>query len=607
MKIKNIIKLLAFLPLLTSCDDIFTPAIENIRGLDAMYKEPSYAQGILANAYVLLPYSSTPNSDVATDDAVTNDKTSDYLKMATGSWAANSDPMSQWQARRNAIQYINLFLERADSVKWANDPTIAAMFKERLKAEAYGLRALQMFYLLQVHGGWDDSGKLLGVPILTHSETPASDFNVARNSFQDCIDSIIVDATRAESHLPLTYDDLANDADVPAKYQAMGITKASDYNRVFGAIVRGRMCGNIANAIIAQATLLAASPAYNKGTTVTWANAADRAAVVLDHIGGVSGLAPTGLTWYSKDNAAEITTAQTNKGSNPKEIIWRGDIGSSNDLETSNFPPSLEGKGRINPTQNLVDAFPMANGYPISDKTNSGYNASDPYSNRDPRLAKYIVVNGSTQGPANAVITTATYGTNYDAKDKESGYSTRTGYYLRKLLRSDCNVTSASSTKQLHYDSRIRYTEIFLDYAEAANEAWGPTGKGTHAYSAYDVIKAIRTRAGVGVNNGDPYLENIKNTSNQDAMRELIRNERRLELCFENHRFYDLRRWKVDLSKLNETANGMQIDKQNDNTITYTTVPVETRNYEDYMYYGPIPYSETLKWTNLQQNHGWGK
>src|SRR5574344_270909 len=104
MKIKNIIKLLAFLPLFTSCDDVFSPAIENIRGIDAMYKEPSYAQGILANAYILLPYSSSSISDVATDDAVSNDKTNSYLKMATGSWTADDDPMSQWQARRNAIQ-----------------------------------------------------------------------------------------------------------------------------------------------------------------------------------------------------------------------------------------------------------------------------------------------------------------------------------------------------------------------------------------------------------------------------------------------------------------------------------------------------------------------
>ena len=109
---KNIIKLVVLVLLFTACDDMFEPALENNRGLDAMYNEPTYAQGILANAYILLPYSSTPNSDVATDDAVTNDNGNDYLAMATGSWTASTNPMSQWQGRRNAIQYINLFLSQ---------------------------------------------------------------------------------------------------------------------------------------------------------------------------------------------------------------------------------------------------------------------------------------------------------------------------------------------------------------------------------------------------------------------------------------------------------------------------------------------------------------
>ena len=220
--------------------------------------------------------------------------------------------------------------------------------------------------------------------------------------------------------------------------------------------------------------------------------------------------------------------------------------------------------------------------------------------NRDPRLTNYIVVNEGVQGPNNSVIISGTYGTNNDAINKQSGLSTRTGYYLRKLLRSDCNPNPQFNTQQKHYTARIRYTELFLAYAEAANEAWGPTGTGSHTYSAYDVIKAIRERAGIGQDNGDAYLESQK--SDQAQMRNLIRNERRLELCFENHRFWDLRRWKV--TNLNETARGMQIDKPN-GTLTYSSVNVESRNYKDYMYHGPIPDGEIQKWSNLEQNAGW--
>jgi hypothetical protein len=595
MKTKYLISLLALLPLLTSCDDLFVPANENIRDLTSMYEEPSYAQGVLANAYILLPYSSSPNSDVATDDAVSNDITNSYLKMATGNWTANTNPMSQWGSRRNAIQYINLFLENTDKVEWSKTENVRTLFNDRLKGEAYALRAVQMYYLLQAHGGWVD-GKLLGVPIVTTSENSSSNFNVPRNTFQECVDSIFKDIDRASQLLPLDFEDVA-DGSVPAKYSAMGIN-ASDYNRVNGKIARGRITRRIVEAVRAQVALLAASPAYSAGTSVKWEDAANAAATVLDRIGGVQGMAANGGTWYC--NATEISNLSS--GSVPAEIIWRSDMGDNNDLETDNFPPSIYGKGRINPTQNLVDAFPMANGYPITD-SNSGYSASDPYTGRDPRLANYILIDGSKQGANNTVITTGTYGTTTDAINKESGYSTRTGYYLRKLLRSECNPNPNYNTKAKHYTARIRYTELFLDYAEAANEAYGPTGKGSHAYSAYDVIKAIRTRAGVGTSNGDAYLESIK--GDKDKMRELIRNERRLELCFENQRFYDLRRWKVELAKLNESARGMQIDKQGDGSMKYTPINVEDRAYKDYMYYGPVPYEEILKWSNLQQNDGW--
>lgn len=591
---KNISILLVLVLLFSACDDLFEPALENNRGLDAMYNEPTYAQGILANAYILLPYSSTPNSDVATDDAVTNDNANNYLMMATGSWTSANNPMSQWQARRNAIQYLNLFLENADEVVWSKDEIISGIYNDRLKGEAYGLRAVQMYYLLLAHGGWTQDGRLLGVPVLTHSESASSDFNLPRNTFQECVDQILEDAGNAIDLLPLDYGDIS-DAEIPQKYKSLGVTNAGDYNRVNGNHMRGRITKRIVEAVKAQVAFLAASPAYNAGTTISWDDAAGYAATVLDRIGGVSGLAANGGTWYA--NISEIGSLAS--GVVPQEIIWRGDVGQSNSLETDNFPPSLFGKGRVNPTQNLVDAFPMANGYPIDDPASS-YDSSDPYKNRDPRLQKYIVVNESTQGPNSDKIVTGTYATNNDGINKESGLSTRTGYYLRKLLRYDCNPNPQYNTQQKHYTARIRYTEIFLDYAEAANEAWGPTGTGGHAYSAYDVIKAIRERAGVGVNNGDPYLETAK--GDQDAMRELIRNERRLELCFENQRFWDLRRWKV--SNLNETALGMQISNSN-GTLTYSTLNVEARDYKNYMYYGPIPYAEIQKWSNLEQNAGW--
>ena len=592
---KNIFKLLAFLPLLTACDDLFEPALENNRDLEAMYKEPSYAQGILANAYIILPYETSPTSDLATDDAVTNEISSNYLRMATGSWTANNNPVSQWQNRFNAIQYINLFLENVDKVEWAKDERISTMFLDRLKGEAYGLRALHMYYLLRAHGGKIADGTLMGVPIILKSEGPDADFNHARATYSDCVKQIMEDADKAIELLPLDYKKFA-DSEIPEKYKNIGVTNASDYRRVCGEEYRGLMSGRIALAVRAQTALLAASPAFQSGSGMTWEQAADYAAEIIEKAngGGCCGLDADGLEWYT------LADKDYGTGGSPAEVIWRSSTDDNNTLETANFPPSLYGNGRVNPTQNLVDAFPMANGYPISE-TSGNYDAENPYDNRDPRLAKYIVYNGSKQGPSDTEIITGTYGTNTDVVNKESGRSTRTGYYLRKLLRKECNPNSQYNTKKKHYTARIRYTDMFLIYAEAANEAWGPQNNHGHLFSAYDVIKAIRMRAGLGIN-GDAYLESIKD--NKDKMRELIRNERRIELCFENFRFWDLRRWNVDLTKLNETALGVEISK-NGSVMNYSPLTVEKRKYEEYMIYGPIPFAEVMKWSNLEQNVGW--
>ncbi len=594
------ISILVASTVLTSCDDLFEPATENQRQLESMYKEPSFAQGILANAYILLPYQTGPQSDLATDDAVTNNLTSNYLRMATGSWAAEMNPIDQWRDRYNAINYCNIMLANCDKVKWAESDVLNTLYNDHFKGESYALRALNYFYLLRAHAGYTDDGKLMGVPIILTPQdaTMSSDeFNRPRDTFKACIDQINADLDLALSLLQYEDGSIKNESDVPAKYAAIGATMG-DYNRAFGDHMRGKINGRIVEGIKAQVAVLAASPAYAEESGVTPAQAADLVAIALDRINAV--VPAGGNKWFSDHTTIDNLKA----GQNPAEILWRAGRGgeSEHGLEDDNFPPSMYGKGRVNPTQNLVDAFPMANGYPIK-HNKSGYDASNPYANRDPRLADNILYNEGKMG--NTTVVTGLYGTTRDVINKDNGWSTRTGYYMRKWLRSDVNLNPSSVTGKYHYTPRIRYTELFLDYAEMANEAWGPTGTGTHAYSAYSIIKAIRQRAGVG-GTDDPYLEECANDNTGAKMRELIRNERRLELCFENHRFFDLRRWKVDLAKLNETASGMEIDKDANGDLTYTVLPnVEVRNYKDYMYYGPIPFTEIRKYDALKQNQGW--
>lgn len=578
---------------MVACDDLFEPANENIKDINKLDKEPGTADGVLGSAYILMPYPDAMSQwDVATDDAVSNDLDNGYMKIAVGGWTAENNLSADNYRDRNAsIQFVNQFLSIVDNVTFSTNAVINEMFRDRLKGEAYALRVLNMYHLLQNYGGRTASGELMGVHIWTTPYDATIDMNVSRDTYAACMQQLFDDADKALELLPTDYVNVSSINDVPAKYRQLGVDDPADYTRVFGAHAWTRMSGRIVEAIRAQAALLASSPAFADGSGVTSAQAADYAADILDRIGGVAGLSEKGHLWYTAEEMGDGGGVYANHA----EILWRGGITTSTSaLEADNFPPTIYGKGRINPTQNLVDAFPMQNGYPITD-SRSNYDAANPYAGRDPRLEAYIVVNKSTMGVSNSTINTAADSETNDGLNKESGYSTRTGYYMRKHLRNDVNPNPAGKVEKARYTKRIRYTEIFLAYAEAANEAWGPTGNGTHSYSAYDVIKAIRHRAGVGAGNGDPYLESVK--TSKDEMRKLIRNERRLELCFENLRFWDLRRWNADL---NETARGISITGT-----TFSPIDVENRRYSDYMVYGPLPYTDVLKFSNLEQNQGW--
>ncbi|MBN2661658.1 MAG: RagB/SusD family nutrient uptake outer membrane protein [Tannerellaceae bacterium] len=597
MKNRKIISIVALFTLFsivqTGCDDMFEPAIENHKDNSALINLPAWATGLLGHAYISNPVGSWSFTDVATDDAVSNNPNNSYRLMATGSWRANNNPMDRWQYLRASWQYLNQFIDIADEVNWAADPLVAEMFKDRMKGDAYGMRALYMYHLLLHHAGPSaDNGQLLGIPIVTEPEDLSSDFNLPRNTFQECLNRLFADVDSAIKLLPDGYGGIEDDGLVPAKYSAKGVN-AGQYTRVFGDNAKNRMSAHIARAVRAQAALLAASPAYSSGSDITWEEAANyMGAVLVSGLGSnpVAEMDPVGNKWYA-DNAV---IRDLPAGVNPKEILWRGNKSEDLGLERDNFPPTLFGSGRVNPTQNLVDAFPMVNGYPITDPASS-YDPNNPYANRDPRLAMYIIYNGSKAGSQQAVINTASDGGDNNALNRTET-STRTGYYMKKLLNQSVNADPNSETPAYHYKPFIRYTEIFLGYAEAANEAWGPTGSGTHGFSAYDVIKAIRNRAGVGQNGGDPYLESVK--GDKELMRQLIHNERRLELCFEGFRFWDLRRWKKEIT---EPAKGMSISGGN-----YTLLPqVESRAYQNYMYYGPIPYEEMTKFSNLVQNEGW--
>ncbi len=548
---------------MVGCDTFLEPSPDNQNPYSRILKDAAFAEGLLTNGYVRIPTAYSLN-DVATDDAVSNDNTNGYRRMATGELSSLYNPLDVWANAYAAIYNLNYFLTIVDKVEWSwQDQVRNNHFKTKFRGEALALRGYFYQLLLSNYGGVGADDNLLGVPLVTSPIGVDDDWRIPRSTVQATIDQINADYNAAKAILPYTWE---NTADL-------------NYSRVYGAQNMFRIQGQIITALQSRLALLIASPAFNDGSydATKAAAAATMVAPLLDSIGGVAGLPPDGVQFYNTDGDATGNA----------DIFWRNNYFVSNSLEVNNFPPSSFGDGRVNPTQNLVDAFPDIDGYPIA--SSALYDPADPYTNRDPRLKTYILTHGTTF--KGVVMDMSPNSSTNDGLNKLPLYSTRTGYYLLKLLRSDASANPNSPSTRRHFYAHMRYTELFLNYAEAANEAWGPDNDNGLGMTARDVIAAIRQRA--GITQPDAYLATI---TTQADMRALIRNERRLELCFEGFRFWDLRRWQAPLT---EAAKGVSISGT-----TFTPFTVETRGYPSNAYSMPIPNQEIIK-AGLVQNKGW--
>lgn len=267
-------------------------------------------------------------------------------------------------------------------------------------------------------------------------------------------------------------------------------------------------------------------------------------------------------------------------------------------LAPCGFSGSVNSTGRTNPTQNLVDSYETKNGLPI-DKDPS-YDPQNPYANRDPRLEQTILHHGSIWGDAKQDEereVDVTYGSGKDYHELHGG--TLTGYYTKKFLN---NMSFKSPTTYTHACPIFRYAEVLLNAAEAINEAEGPD-------NAYQYVNEVRARVGM-----PPY-----SGMSQSQLRERIRNERRIELCFEDHRFFDERRWKLFESKSAASEKNLPYYQQVYNLYGVAVTPGQSTvfNYgpaemhqsrafnSPKNYYFPIPDAEIKRLPNLGQNPGW--
>ncbi len=455
------------------------------------------------------------------------------------------------------IRNVNVMLSKIESVPWTANEN-----PRLIKAQMLFLRGMFYFELAKRYGGVI----LLDQP-LSLTDNP----DLPRNSFDETVAFILRDLQEAEGILSEEEFSTSNTTYSPNNDWNIG-----NYGRpTVGAV----------KALRSRLLLLAASPLHNPGNDATkWKIAANAAREIMD------------MDKYNLHTNYATLLNQNATGNNNEYILIkvRGPRPSGGFINDFIVPPSYAGaQGLMNPTQNHVDLYEMKNGKPITDPT-SGYNPKDPYKDRDPRFYANIIHNDMTwlKRKVEMWVNNGTNPTSY-GRDYQPGSSsyTRTRYYCRKLWPELFDGTPGR-TALLNFIF-FRYGEVLLNYAEALNEAEGPV---TEVYTA---INQIRKRAG---------MPDLPTGLSKDQMRTRIHNERAVELAFEEHRWWDILRWKKGKEILTKTINAMDVEKKG-NAFIYTVVPMAAiyqRSFEDHMHLYPIPRDEVDKSQGIMvQNPGW--
>ena len=613
MKTRKIILFAFFVALLASCQNFLEPYPNGNYDDQLLWENQQLVQGLIGWCYDQVNsnnrnYNDNEGAylDGATDDAVLTNTNHVMRKYAVNSMPTSQDPFqTYWDRNYRAIRNCNLFLQdrRGYNTKYVMvNSTWDKLVRDRLQGEAFAIRAWFEWDLLQKFGGKGTDGQMLGFPIVTKVFGANDEINLARNTYDECVQQILDDCDSAYKYLPIAHRDYL----VPSA------------DRVYaGGKYWGRFDGISAVAIKALVYLTWASPRFNPANDISrWDNAAKFAKQVMDFksttdvvAGNANSFNPTSAVVFTNPNSAEIvmTTRYNSSNTVMERMLYPGNFGGSS-------------QGEIGASQELVDAFPMANGRPITDPL-SGYNPANPYAGRDPRFYTIIFYNQAQARLNNSSTGTLLYTfNNWDAGltegdvgvDAAGTISTvsRTNYHFKKFIFMGWNPKASSPATANHSKFLIRWSHMVLTFAEAANHVTKNPNVALYGMTPKAAIKLLRVRKTYDNTNGlsatDPYLDAQTTEAAFDA---LVRNERRIETVLEGTRFYDLRRWTTDAdweSVINKPVHRVFITKTSASPLTFSyrfDEPVEDRAFPSP--YNPIPYNEILRMSKLVQNEGW--
>ena len=601
-------------------DQVFTNSQNAIWFLNGIYRELNNgffkfgAAGLLSNAV---------------DESISKANWDNAYVFALGSWGPTSVPINinVWSKYYSAIRAANKFLENVDLIPDATEPFMDESIRQRMKGEAMFLRAIFYYELLQHYGG---------VPIITKTLTQYDEelLYQPRETFDKCVEFICNEAEESAKLLP----------------HANGYSDSE-----FGKATKGA-----AWALESRVRLIAASLLFNDPTNTDdvpwhgaynatkWVRAAEAASKVITQTNGAYSLHTTTsadkyghyedffIRRYSPEIILSYQSQQTkNAGTvHMERFCLPGQFYNYNNGVINNLPllnivaeyetVDVDGSGNVTAAHELgmdkvLEAY--QNGKVDAE---TGFNPQDPYKNRDPRFYQSIWYNQEKWPARPAVIF------NVWQKDPASSLAgdganfltgfNNTGFFHRKFVDPYANLKAWGTVLNVNHNYPIfRYAEILLNYAEAVNEAFENPDVAPPGYpmSAREAVNIIRARAvfpgytsannippGMPVKAKGKSMPLIKAGLTKEAMRVKIRHERRIELAFEENRFWDIRRWKI--GEETQRAYAQRVYKKDDGSFRYGVEMIQYREWKDKFYLFPIWESEIQKNPDkLLQNPGW--
>lgn len=540
-----------------SCSFLDFDETSGLRTKEDQYRYFNSTEQMLTNVYSYMPKDlgavSGAMRDCACDDAEYGNSGSPVQCFTNGSWSAVNTVDDAWNLYYG-IRAANSFIEevaKTDFSRYEHDVQYANWMK-KLAYFPYEARVLRAHYFFELARRYGD----IAMPLTVLDKDGAN--SIAKTSFDDVVEFIVSECDECAPMLPDSY------ADQP------------------GAQI-GRVTKGFAMAVKSKALLYAASPLHNEtGDAEKWKRSAKAA---LDMIrSGIYSLDPDGCV---------------NDISSP-EVVMMAIGGDSQNFELNNFPVRFTEGRRTGPTatfpsQNLVDAFETINGAAVK-LTDAGWVSDDPqfdpqkpYDNRDPRFYRTVLANGMTFKGSEIEV----FEGGADHAEVTAGGSP-TGYFLRKYIQETTSFVPDKTVTNKHHWVVYRYAETLLAYAESMVNAFGSPDYSDpdYPYSALWALNQVRSNAGMPEADGD------------DFKNKLI-NEWRVEFAFEDHRFWDVRRWKIGDETQRELV-AVNIRRDEDGTLNFYRQVYENRKWTDRMYFYPIPQSELFKNRNLYpQNIGW--